>query len=1585
MVRLVPAVALCLYFSVCAPYALSQTAESAASERAEKLKERDGLWEEAQKLRGEGKLAEALTAGKKMLAIERQVLPADSEDLPVSINWLADVAEQAEDWPTAEAHRGESLAWNTQHRGAENWRTIDARLALEHVRKVKSLSNEDRTALAEAERLDQEVLGFFNEGKYPDTVERIVRICEIRKRILGVKNRHYAAGLYILGGVYQIVGELAKAEPVCIECRDVFKEVFGANHFQYALALKNLGSLYRRLEDNARAIPLYFEALAIEKATFGEKTSQLATSLNELAVLHDKIGDYGKARPLYAEALAVRKEVLGEKHPDYALSLNNLAVLLQKMGDYKQAERLYVEALDTCSAMHGKKHAEYATALNNLAGLLTAAGDYARAEPLFVEALSIRREVLGEKHPDYAASLNNLAVLYQSTGDYRRAESYFIEARAAHKAAQRDKDLNYATSGENLAALYQSMGDFARAESLYSEALAIRKEVLGEKHPVYALSLVQLGVLYHEMGDYARAEPLYLNALEIRKEVLGEKHPVYVESLSNLASLYRDMGGYARAEPLYSQALAIRKETVGEKHPEYASGLAGLASLYERMGDYTRAAPLYTQVLVIRKAALGEKHPDYASSLSDLGDFYQEIGDYARAEGFCVEALRVRKSIFGEKHFIVATSLSALAMLYSDTGDYLRAEPLLVEAVEIDKAILGEKHLTYAAHLSDLALLLWRSGDYRRAEPLSVAALTIQREVLGKKHPQYATSLNNLALIYDDMKDYARSEPLYIEALAIRKEVLGEKHPEYAVTLNNLARLYDFQGDYAKAEPLYLEALQITKATRGEKHPNYAGGLANLGRLCVESNRWTESERYVHEALRVLRTAVEETAAIQSERQQLAMGQMLRTYLNLYISLGLNSRKFTPEVFGEVLFWKGATLVRQRGMRLAADEPAVQELFSQLQRAATQLASLSRAMPAKEDEQQAWRKRLTELTQEKERLEARLSAKSAAFRDATKQVTLDQLLAALPQDAVLVDYFEFTRIIPPQKLGKPATYERQFVAFVVRHADKPEDQVTMVPLGRVAPVAAAIDRWRATFGVGDDGVAAGAELRKLVWEPVEQTLKSERRTMNEKTSDRSSFIVPTSDFPTVLVSTDGVLGRLPLAALPGKSPGTYLIEDHRLAMIPMPQLLPALTAAADRAPAHELLLVGDIDYDAAPGIAAAPVPAGTGAQLVDVRRGTGFRAQSTGNERLARLPGTKSEVEAIERLFRATKPDGHCVTLGAVDATEARFRELAPQCRMLHLATHGFFADSSFQSADSSTAAAEASRSQPTWSTAAVAAVPIAGLGAGLEIVPGGVRVTEIVPGGAAAADGRLKPEDVIQKVGQTSGELVDVNGKNLEDVVSLIRGAVGTQVRIEVLPHGASKPVVYELTRKLIPQAGAAPSTPGDSATSTHAFVVGHNPGLLSGLAFAGANRTPVADSDDGILTSQEIGVLNLSGVDTVVLSACDTGLGATSGGEGLLGLQRAFQVSGARTTIASFWKVDDQVTRALMERFYRNITSGKAGRPMAMLDALREAQLWILRNPQDVAAAIRSRGADVPEGDPGLVTSPRYWAAFTLSGDWR
>lgn len=161
--------------------------------------------------------------------------------------------------------------------------------------------------------------------------------------------------------------------------------------------------------------------------------------------------------------------------------------------------------------------------------------------------------------------------------------------------------------------------------------------------------------------------------------------------------------------------------------------------------------------------------------------------------------------------------------------------------------------------------------------------------------------------------------------------------------------------------------------------------------------------------------------------------------------------------------------------------------------------------------------------------------------------------------------------------------------------------------------------------------------------------------------------------------------------------------------------------------------------------------------------------------------------------------------------------------------------------------------------------------------------------------------------------------------------------------------------------------------------------PSLLSGLVLAGAN-VRIPDADTGRLTAPEVSEFDLSGCELAVLSACETGLGAADTYDGLMSLQRSFHTAGARAVVSSLWKVPDRATEKLMVRFYRNLWERK----LPKLEALREAQLWMLRDgakDADVRRSLRGATADLPD-EPEVKDArlpPRAWAAFQLSGDWR
>lgn len=217
------------------------------------------------------------------------------------------------------------------------------------------------------------------------------------------------------------------------------------------------------------------------------------------------------------------------------------------------------------------------------------------------------------------------------------------------------------------------------------------------------------------------------------------------------------------------------------------------------------------------------------------------------------------------------------------------------------------------------------------------------------------------------MGDYARAEPLLKQSYEMRKTALRENHPSLANSLNSLAGLYFHSGDIDRALQFSEQSHEIVKKSLGENHPTFAASLHNLASLHLSIGDYTNADPHSRRGLGITRQHLDQTAVFLSERQQLAMSEGLRFRLDIYLSLTLAYPPASRNAFFETFAWKGATLVRQRGIRLAASDPQVAGQFQQLRIIASQISTLSNSVPDKEESRPAWREQLKRLTEERKR------------------------------------------------------------------------------------------------------------------------------------------------------------------------------------------------------------------------------------------------------------------------------------------------------------------------------------------------------------------------------------------------------------------------------------------------------------------------------------------------------------------------------------------------------------------------------------------------------------------------------------------
>ncbi len=730
--------------------------------------------------------------------------------------------------------------------------------------------------------------------------------------------------------------------------------------------------------------------------------------------------------------------------------------------------------------------------------------------------------------------------------------------------------------------------------------------------------------------DFAKAQKTRSEILSATARLYGKGHwcvvaaRVAMEDGKNLAALspaqrqqlgpalakHRDAlaqierGNYAAAIAPAQEAMYTRRAVLGQWHRDYGLSMAALGTAYFGLGDNTQAEKLLRPAVDVIRGALGKDNPETTPAIEQLGEVYQRLGDYTKAELLYSQAADVNHSAYGVDDATTARSMARLGQLYIAMQLPEKAEPLLKRSLATLNQSPDTDLATRLLIVSSLGQLYVQTKRNELAQPLLVQAVELAEKRYGRDHAATATALGNLGRLYIAGGDPQRAEESLLQARAILDKTVGKTHPIYSINAIQLAELYESHGRDKEAEPLLRQSLESS--------------LANL----------------------------EQAAIVQSERQQMAMAEDARRQLDRYLSLAVRAAEFRETAYRYLIAWKGSVLARQTAINAVRDDPSVKLVYAELEKVVSELPMFAWYKP-RADQQEYWQRKTAELSEKKERLERLLAEKSQERRRTRQVVTLEQVRAALPTAVVLLDFAACESTVKPALNNSPraATPDTaRLLVFVVRSSEP----VDLVDLGSLTAIDQHLDEWRADVENQLTRIKTGpalahpdapAWLRKTLWQPLEDRL---------------------AGASTVLLSPEGSISTLPFAGLPGRQPGTFLIEDWPIAVIPAAQALPELVV---RRPAHDprgrMLVIDAIDEkDQAPLL----VSKATASSTTEPKAFFGLR------------PGMNSQSMRIKRLYEQRFGSAGLTAIDARGATEEAFRRDAPRNEYVHIYAHGCFA-----------------------------------------------------------------------------------------------------------------------------------------------------------------------------------------------------------------------------------------------------------------------------------------------------------------------
>ncbi|MDB5310077.1 MAG: photosystem assembly protein Ycf3 [Gemmataceae bacterium] len=1096
------------------------------------------------------------------------------------------------------------------------------------------------------------------------------------------------------------------------------------------------------------------------------------------------------------------------------------------------------------------------------------------------------------------------------------------------------------------------------------------------------------------------------------------------------AAIERAFAGRGEPHHWLAREAGRRRAELDPADPQVAraGALHARAASALRTGRFLDAVVPAREALLLRESLPGQPRVDVADSLLQVGQAYLNRGEHYRdAWAVLVRARDAYVAAFGTDHPATAACLHEMATLEEDRGDFFTANQLYEQACKLFLATVGERTAEYARTLNRQGRMhgAWRLTF---AEGKVMTALAIREQVLGKGHPDYAESLQDLGEICVACFDFDRAARVLADALTVQERTLGPDHPDVAVTLSALGLLVEQTGDYVQARRYHQRALSLMERARGRTHLRFAD--------CLNSAAWLHDQEQdnpravrMFEEERVTRLAAGADKHPAYARCLARLGCCF-AHIEIWDQYAFASgRQFDKQPDGARLFVRGMNLMEEAvklfeslpdGTRHAAYADTLAALgyftyfdgykYRGLEYVERCLAKAKTAIDV-----EGMDRHPAALTWLNNRMRYDLAvndlpgarAHALAYVDLSRRRysahhPLEGLVQAWADFEVCDRAGEFTRLV-----GVAHDQLDRYSDILVERPFCPSERVGVVWLEHVRKTLSTY--LIRSIGVEADATRAYSEV--LVFRGAVAS-----RQKRDRESAKRPELRPAYD---ALQQARAALAHHALAPRdPGDAGWRAELQRRSDARDD------AETDLSGRC--HLLLphqrpvpldLVKDVQKALAPGSAVVdyfrimyplPYTARQGVRSWEWRL-VAFVVHLDRPPVMLQLGPLKAIEEAV-RDWRQQIETGVAASAEGKKVRELVWDPLLPTigtARNLFVVPDGPVCAAPLAALPTDAGGILLEEFTigylPSARTLSVADRTAPAGGAGGLLVVGDLdygehRATatrsmgvlgDIDPWHALPASA-LETEAIGKLFSASAGSrgrLQFLTGSQA-DVPALLGGL---KIGVRYLHFAGHGYFVNGATAERAFPDETARLEPG-TATAQWQVFNRHSP-LLSGLVLAGAN-TPAGRAAPGrsILTAEQVTGLNLEGTDLVTLSACDTGLGSLSGGEGVMGLQRAFLNAGTRSVTASLWSVDDAATSVLMEEVYTNLWQKK----MTKAKALREAQLTVFRHPERVQprrelvvqnAARRGLKAGEPRvlstiSVGGQKTPPALWAAFVLTG---
>lgn len=804
--------------------------------------------------------------------------------------------------------------------------------------------------------------------------------------------------------------------------------------------------------------------------------------------------------------------------------------------------------------------------------------------------------------------------------------------------------------------------------------------------------------------------------------------------------------------------------------------------------------------------------------------------------------------------------------------------------------------------MSNIGLLYHSTGRFTQAEKITLETMEKRKTYAGDL-PGMGASYNNIGVLYKDMGKYTESEDYMDMAVSTIREAHGVNTVQYAIALNNQAILFQTIGRYPEAENLMLEAIEIATGQLGEKSSNFVRLKVNLAMLYQLQNKFDDAEKIFLEAIRIRQRR------LGSNHPDYAV--LLRNIAALYMQKGDFDKVEKNLLDAERIY----------ASRIGRNSPQYAACVSELASYYLYTNQPAKAQPHLDNALRIEKASLGEQhpgyinTLERYAILQWMKGEMPAAMDTYKQV-MDNFL------------YQIDTYFPPMSEVEKSRFwskiSPKFVRFnsfaVAASEDHPEILADMYNY-HIATKALLLN-------------ATSKVRRQILQSNNTQLIEQYNEWIDLKEYLSRLYTMSKEELREDKINLDSLENEANRLERDLSRQSELFAQGYVAKRLTYQEIASGLKEGEA---ALEFIRFRKFNY------LAADTSIYYAALLVDKKAELPQMVLFTEGQAMETVHASNYK-RSMERAFENNN---------FYDIYWRNLSALTEPYRRLYVSADGIYTQINLNTLQNESGKFLIDNKEIVY-------VPNTRVIGGLELVSMPKLKNAVMIGDPNYALDLDWSNIVDMPLPELPGTRVEV-----ERIRKLLSGSgwntrayLGDDALEEVVKDVKSPSVLHIATHGFFLENAGDPGE--EKVFGIEPVKAASNPLLRSGLMLAGADNTiqqlgtgKGQDDNDGILNAFEAMLLNLDNTDLVILSACETGLGEVVNGEGVYGLQRAFQIAGASAVVISLWQVSDEITQRLMENFYRNWirTGDRAG-------AFQQAKLEIKKN----------------------FPAPFYWGAFVM-----